>query len=172
MKSLLILCLLLASCATIPDGVQPVTGFEVERYMGTWYEIARIDNQNEGALVRVNAEYRLLPDGKIEVIYRGFNVRSNSWSSLKANAWFEGSKEVASLKISFSTPFPGNYNVLVLGSGYRYALVSGSTLDDLWILSRDPEFDKAIVDGLVAQAKTWGFNVSKLIIVDQKSLVK
>lgn len=162
--------ILLMSCVTIPEGLEPVTGFEVERYMGKWYEIKRIDNRNETGLSNVSAEYHMLPDGKIEVVNRGFNVRRNVWSVVKGVAWFSGSKDVGSLKLSFGTPFPGSYNVLVVDPQYRYAMVADSGRDDLWILSREPQLDKSIIDGLVAKAKDWGFSTNDLIFVEQKAL--
>lgn len=162
--------LFLAGCANIPEGVAPVTGFEVERYMGTWYEIERIDNPYEGSLSNVSAEYRLMPNGKIEVLHRGFNVRQKAWRVAKGSAWFQGSKNIGSLKLSFGNPVDSAYHVLLIDPQYRYALVSGSDFDDLWILSREPQLDKSIVDNLAAKAKEWGFSTNKLVFVEQKAL--
>jgi apolipoprotein D and lipocalin family protein len=161
---------LLVGCATVPEGLEPVTGFEVERFLGKWYEIERLDNRFESGLSNVNAEYRMMPNGKIEVINRGFNVRRNSWFVAKGLAWFAGSKDVGSLKISFHSPLPGGYNVLVLDPQYRYAMVSGADRDGLWILSREPQLDRSIIDSLVAQAKAWGFPTNQLHFDEQKAL--
>lgn len=161
--------LMLSGCASIPDGPDPVTGFEVERYMGKWYEIDRIDNRYETGLSNVTAEYRMLSDGKIEVVNRGFHRRQNTWSVAKSVAWFEGSKDVGRLRISYGAPFPGTYRVLVVDSHYRYALVAGSDSDDLWVLSREPQLDKSIRDSLAAKAKEWGLPSDGLIYVEQKS---
>ncbi len=161
----------LSGCANIPEGLVPITGFDVERYMGQWYEIKRLDNPYERGLSNVSAEYRLLPDGKIEVNNRGFNPRRNSWSIASGRAWFEGkNQDAGSLKISFGSPFDGTYNILLLDTQYRYAMVTGTGRDDLWILSREPQLDKAIVDSLVAKAKEWGFPTSDLVFVEQKAL--
>lgn len=163
--------LLLSGCATIPEGLVAVTSFDVERYMGRWYEIGRLDNSYERGLSNVSAEYRLLPDGKIEVTNRGFNSRRNSWSEVAGRAWFEGkNKDVGSLKISFGSPLNGTYNILLLDTQYRYAMVSSTDRDDLWILSRETQLDKAIVDSLVAKAKEWGYPTANLLFVEQKAL--
>ena len=122
--------LLLSGCANIPEGLVAVTSFDVERYMGRWYEIGRLDNSYERGLSNVSAEYRLLPDGKIEVTNRGFNSRRNSWSVVAGRAWFEGkNKDVGSLKISFGSPLNGTYNILLLDTQYRYAMVSSTDRD-------------------------------------------
>lgn len=172
MKSFgLLIILFLSGCATVPEGLVPVTGFDVERYMGKWYEIERLDTPYERGLSNVSAEYRLLPDGKIEVDNRGFNSRRNSWSEVAGRAWFEGrNKDTGSLKISFGSPLNGTYNILLLDTQYRYAMVAGTDRDGLWILSREPQLDKAIVDSLIAKAKEWGFPTTNLIFVEQKAL--
>jgi apolipoprotein D and lipocalin family protein len=166
----LFILLLLSGCATIPEGLVPVTGFDVERYMGKWYEIERIDNYFEAGLTDVSAEYHLLPDGKIEVVNRGFRPREKNWRIAPGLAWFDGNKEVAKLKISFGSPISGTYNVLVLDTQYRYAMVAGKDYDNLWILSREPQLDKSIIDSLVAKAKEFGFPSDNLVYVEQKAL--
>lgn len=160
---------LLLGCATAPEGLVPVKNFEVERYLGKWYEIERLDNRFENGLSNVSADYRMLPNGKIEIINRGFNVRLNSWFGAKGLAWFEGSKDVGSLKISFM-PFQSTYNILVIDSQYRYAMVAGADRDALWILSREPQLDKSIIDSLVAKAKAWGFPTNELVFDEQKAV--
>lgn len=168
---LLLICLL-SGCASIADGLEFVTDFDVWRFMGKWYEIMRMNNPNEAGLIRVYAEYQMLPDGKIQVINQGFHPRQNLWIQVKGLAWFEGSKDIGSLKLSLGTPLTKNYNVLLVGSQYQYALVTGSDWEDLWILSREPQLDQSIVDSLVAKAKSFGFQVNNLIVVEQKYSVK
>lgn len=161
---------LLLGCATVPEGLEPVTGFEVERYLGKWYEIERLDNRFENGLSNVSADYRMLPNGKIEIINRGFNARRNSWFEAKGLAWLEGSKDVGSFKISSFTPFLGSYNILVIDPQYRYAMVAGADRDELWILSREPQLDRSIIDSLVAKAKAWGFPTNELVFDEQKAV--
>jgi apolipoprotein D and lipocalin family protein len=157
-------------CATIPEGLEPVTAFDVDRYMGKWYEIERIDNQYENGLGNVSAEYLLLPDGKIQVINRGFHPRRNRWSIAKGQISFVGNRDVGSLKITFGSPFSGAYNILEVDPQYRYAMVAGNDRDSLWILSREPQLEKDIVDRLVAKAKTLGFSTNNLVFVEQKAV--
>ncbi len=164
--------LLLLGCATTHEGLKPVTGFEVERYMGRWYEIERVDNRFESGLTNVSADYRLLPDGKIEIIHRGYKPRQKSWSTAKGLAWFSGNKDVGSLKISFGSLINGSYNVLAIDAQYHYAMVADTDHNDLWILSREPQLDKAIMDSLVAKAKAGGFPTNNLVYVDQKAQSK
>lgn len=166
----LFIVLLLSGCATIPEGLVPVTGFDVERYMGKWYEIERLDNPYERGLSNVSAEYRLLPDGKIDVINRGYNPRRNTWSIAKGQISFVGNKDVGSLIINFGSPFPGAYNVLEIDTQYRYAMVVGNDRDSLWILSRQPQLEKDILDRLVASAKVLGFPTNNLVFVEQKAI--
>lgn len=161
-------CLLLG-CATIPKGLEPVTHFQVERYMGRWYEIRRLDHPYEVNLTNVFADYTLLPNGEIEMISRGFQTRENRWLIAKSTASFIGNKDVASLKLAFDGPADDDYNVLFIDSSYRYAIVTCDDCDGLWILSREPVLDKSILDSLVVKAKAWEFPTEQLIQVEQKA---
>lgn len=159
---------LISGCASIAEGLEPVTGFDIQRFMGRWYEIERLNNENEAGLIRVYAEYRLLSDGKIEVLNQGFHPRQNRWIQAKGLAWFEGNKDVGSLKLSFGTPLTKNYHVLMVDAHYRYAIVAGSDRDGLWILSREPQLDPSILESLVAKAKSLDFPVKNLVVVEQE----
>ena len=158
--------LLLAGCSGVPEGLQPVTGFDVDKYLGHWHEIARLDHSFERGLTDVTADYRKLPDGRIEVINRGFDAKKNKWNEAKGVARFQGKSDVASLEVSFFWPFYGAYNVLVLDPQYRYALVAGPNRKYLWILARDRQLDPATLAMLVDRAKAWGFATDKLIHVE------
>jgi len=163
---------LLAGCAGVPKGLHPVGGFELERYLGRWYEIARLNHSFERGLTNVSAEYRLLPDGRVEVVNRGFDPAKNAWHDARGVARFQGARDVGGLEVSFFGPFYGAYNVLVLDADYRYALVAGPNRDYLWILAREPQLDRATLDTLVARAKGWGFASDALIYVDQTPRVQ
>lgn len=156
----------LAGCTGVPEGLQPVSGFQLERYLGRWYEIARLDHRFERGMTQVTADYRLLPDGRVEVTNRGYDVAKSAWREAKGVARFQGARDVGSLEVSFFGPFYGGYNVLVLDANYRYALVAGPDRDYLWILAREPQLDRATRDRLVAQAKSWGFDTESLIYVE------
>jgi apolipoprotein D and lipocalin family protein len=156
---------LLAGCSGVPKGLHPVTGFDAEKYLGHWNEIARLDHSFERGLSDVTADYRKLPDGRIEVINRGFDSKNNKWKDAKGVARFQGKRDVGSLEVSFFGPFYGAYNVLVLDPHYRYAMVAGPNRNYLWILARDRQLDPAKLAALVEQAKSFGFATDKLIYV-------
>lgn len=159
--------LLLLGCTTIPDGLQPVTGFELERYLGKWYEIARLDHSFERNLSKVTAQYSLRQDGGVEVVNQGFNQKSGKWEMVTGKAYFIGKESVGSLKVSFFGPFYGGYHIIALDQqDYRYAMVTGPSRSYLWILSRDMTLDNVILLELVGKAKQWGFETDKLIYVD------
>jgi len=161
--------LALAGCSTAPpSGLTAISPFDVNRYLGKWYEIARLDHSFERGLTDVSATYSLNPDGSLEVINRGFNVKKGDWKSATGRALFTGSKDQGSLKVSFFGPFYGGYHVLSLDQvGYQWALVAGPDRDYLWILARTKTLAPAIKDQLVTQARQMGFATDKLIWVDQ-----
>ncbi len=156
----------LSACTAPPKGVEPISGFEAERYMGKWYEIARLDHSFERGLSDVTADYSLNEDGSIKVINRGIEAATCEKSEAEGHAEFLGSPDVASLKVTFFWPFSGGYHVIALDEVYSYALVVGPSFDYLWILSRTPQMDQALRDQLVEKAKSLGFETAELIIVD------
>lgn len=164
---LLLAAALLAGCAGIPEGVSAVRGFDVDRYLGKWYSIARLDHRFERDLEQVTAEYSKRDDGGVRVVNRGYDPRTNTWKSVDGRAYFVGAPDVASLKVSFFGPFYGGYNVIELAPDYSWAMVAGPTRDYLWILARTPRLDAAISDRLVARARVLGFPVERLTFVRQ-----
>ena len=158
--------LFLAGCVGAPEHIQPVERFELNKYLGTWYEIARLDHSFERGLEQVTANYSLRDDGGVKVINKGFNPNKNKWKQAEGKAYFVGEPDIGQLKVSFFGPFYGGYNIIELDkANYQYSLVCGPNLSYLWILARDPQLDKAIVDKLVAKAKSLGFATDKLIYV-------
>lgn len=160
---------LLAACSGVPQGLHPVTGFDAQKYLGHWNEIARLDHGFERGLSDVTADYRKLPDGRIEVLNRGFDAKKNKWKEAKGVVRFQGKPDVGSLEVSFFGPFYGAYNVLVLDPQYRYAVVAGPDRGYLWILARDRQLDTATLAILVERARGWGFATDKLIYVEHKN---
>jgi apolipoprotein D and lipocalin family protein len=159
--------LLIVGCTDIPSGLQPVTGFELERYLGKWYEIARFDHSFERNLSKVSAHYSLRQDGGVEVVNQGFNQKSGKWEMVTGKAYFIEKKNVGSLKVSFFGPFYGGYHILALDQqDYSYAMVTGPSRSYLWILSREKTLDSVILEKLVGKAKQWGFETDKLIYVE------
>jgi apolipoprotein D and lipocalin family protein len=156
----------LAGCVGAPEHIQPVDNFELQRYLGTWYEIARLDHSFERGLERVTANYSLRDDGGVKVINKGFNANKNKWKQAEGKAYLVGEPDIGQLKVSFFGPFYGGYNIIELDkTNYQYSLVCGPNMSYLWILARDPKLDKVIVDKLVAKAKSLGFATDKLIFV-------
>jgi apolipoprotein D and lipocalin family protein len=162
------LAALVASCTGAPDGVTVVDDFQLERYLGTWHEIARLDHRFERGLTHVTANYSLRSDGGVKVVNRGFDSAGHRWKEAEGKAYFVGASDVGQLKVSFFGPFYGGYNVIALDrEEYRYSLVAGPDRGYLWILSRTPELEPAITEQLVGIAREYGFPVEELIFVAQ-----
>lgn len=164
---LLLLTPFLSGCTSIPRGLDPVEGFDVDRYLGTWYEIARLDHSFERGLTHVTATYTEREDGRIGVLNQGFNQKKDKWTSAEAVARFQGDPSVGSLTVTFRWPFSGGYHVVALDEDYQWAVVTGPTRKYFWILSREPVMDEAIIEKLVNKADEWGFPVEELIFVKQ-----
>jgi apolipoprotein D and lipocalin family protein len=165
-KIYLLLCFLLGGCTQIPEGIEPVRDFNLNSYIGKWYEIARLDHSFERGLTQVTAEYSLREDGAVHVINRGYSQAKNEWKSAEGKARFVRTAEEGYLKVSFFGPFYGAYVVFELDhQDYSYALVCGPNRDYLWLLARQPVLPDAIKSRLVATAKALGFATEKLIFV-------
>ena len=160
---------LLGACTGMPDRVTPVSDFDVERYLGKWYEIARLEHSFEKGLEQVTAHYSARADGGIKVVNRGFDASRGEWRQAEGRAYFMGDRQTGRLKVSFFGPFYGSYNIIELDRpGYRYALVCGPDTSYLWILARRPDLDPLIVEQLVSRAAALGFDTSRLIYVKQR----
>ena len=165
-KLLALLVMLVPGCVSLPEGITPVAEFDVQRYLGQWYEIARLDHSFERGLEKVSADYSLRNDGGINVINRGYDPAKKGWKEATGRAYFVGEPTVGRLKVSFFGPFYGGYNIIALDrQGYSYSMVCGPDRSYLWILSRTPEMEAGLLSGLVNQAKDLGFDTSSLIYV-------
>lgn len=157
----------LAGCVGVPSGIEPVKGFDVTRYQGKWYEIARLDHSFERGLTNVSATYTLRKDGGLNVLNRGFDKRRNAWKHAEGRAYFVKQKTIGSLKVTFFWPFYGAYNIVALDhENYSYALVCSSNRSYLWLLARDKTLDSSTIDKLLSVAHNLGFEVDKLIFVE------
>ena len=157
----------LASCTGAPEGVKPVTGFELDRYLGKWYEIARLDHSFERGLAQVSAEYTPGGDGSVRVLNRGYSPEGG-WQSAEGRAVFVGPADEGYLKVSFFGPFYGSYIVFGLDrDDYQYAFVSGNSTSYLWLLARTPTVSSEVREKFLQQARELGFPVEELIFVDQ-----
>lgn len=162
------IALALSACTGMPANVEPVGNFELSRYLGTWYEIARMDHSFERGLTRVSAEYSMRQDGGVKVINRGYNAEDDRWKEAEGRAYFVGASDTGHLKVSFFGPFFASYVVVELDTeGYEYALVAGYNRDYLWILSRTPQLPKETVNRLVARARQLGFATEELMYIEQ-----
>ena len=158
-----IFCLVLMGCTGIPEGIEPVTDFDQERYLGTWYEIARLDHSFERGLSEVTATYRANPDGSIAVLNRGFDQEEARWREAEGVARFVDSSTVAHLKVSFFGPFYGSYIVFELGENYEHAFVSGFNREYLWLLSRSPEVSDTLRNEFLETITKLGFALDDLV---------
>jgi apolipoprotein D and lipocalin family protein len=158
-----LLSLLFAGCTGMPEGVRPGTGFQLDRYLGTWYEIARLDHSFERGLTDVGAAYSRRPDGGVDVLNRGYDAAKGQWKEAWGRAYFLDSPEVGSLKVSFFGPFYGGYHVFALDPDYRWALVAGHDHDYLWILARERQLPPTVLEDLLARVRQAGFATDALI---------
>ena len=171
MKKLLlgVASLFLSGCLGMPESVTPVKEFELDRYLGKWYEIARLDHPFERGLEQVTAEYSLREGGGVLVKNRGFSMEKNKWSETEGKAFFVGKSSEGYLKVSFFGPFYGSYVVFELDKdNYQYAFVSGPNTSYLWLLSRTPTVEADLLSQFIEKAKNLGFETDKLIYVKQK----
>ena len=156
----------LSGCAGIPEGIEPVDKFELEPYLGTWYEIARLDHRFERGLSNVTAKYTLREDGGVSVLNRGYRAKKDKWDEAEGKAYFVGDPGVGQLKVSFFGPFYGAYNVFELGENYEYSMVAGANRSYLWILARKAQLSQSMLDELLAKAAAAGYDTSELIFVE------
>ncbi|MEQ1882703.1 MAG: lipocalin family protein [Burkholderiales bacterium] len=165
--------LAVAACTGVPKGTSAVSGFELDRYLGTWYEIARLDHRFERGLTNVSANYSLRDDGGVRVVNRGFSAEKGQWNEAVGKAYFVDTPDVGRLKVSFFGPFYGGYNILELDSeNYEYALVAGPDRSYLWILARSPDLSDTVLQSLVAKARELAFAVDELIYVSHDPITQ
>ncbi len=165
--ALSLIVIFLSGCANTnpPPGVTPVSPFDVSRYQGRWYELARLDHSFERGMSDVSATYTPQPDGTVRVVNRGFDTASGRWREVTGKAKFTGSPSVASLKVSFFGPFYGGYHVAALDPDYRWALVLGPNTGYCWILARDKHMDPNELKRIVARAQALGVDTTSLVWV-------
>ena len=170
----LLLCgCLLAACKQVPEGIEVVDHVEPEKYVGTWYEIVRLDHSFERGLEKVTATYSLREDGGLDVLNRGYNPEAKKWEEADGKAYFVESKHAdgtypGKLKVSFFGPFYGAYNIIELDKPYyNYVMLTGSDRSYFWILSRTPQLPYPIKAQLLSKAKELGFETDEFIYVPQ-----
>ena len=165
---LAIFSVLLSGCLGYPKTVTPVENFELSRYLGTWYEIARLDHSFERGLDQVTATYTLGENGRVVVTNRGYSTKKERFEDAVGKAYFVEGEHRGYLKVSFFGPFYGSYVVFDLDqAGYQTAFISGGSEKYLWFLSRTPTVDDAAKQRFLEKAKAAGFPTQELIWVNQ-----
>ncbi|MCB1176933.1 MAG: lipocalin family protein [Leptospiraceae bacterium] len=163
---LLSFLLFIIQCASISKGVKLIESFEKDKYLGKWYEIARMDFYFERGLINVTANYSLNDNGTIKVLNRGFNPNTKEWKEAVGVAKFLDDQKKAMLKVSFFGPFYAGYNVIAIDPEYKYALVCGEKFDYLWILSRETIVPDTIKKEYLKIAEDYGFKTKELVWVE------
>lgn len=154
------------SSAQEPFDNSTISRFDLSRYLGTWYELARFDHSFERGMDNVTAEYYLRDDGKVDVINSGWKEGRFKVADGKAKQP-DPLADPAHLKVSFFMFFYNDYNIMMLDDNYQVALVGSKSPDYLWILSRKPVQPDSVLSILVEEAESRGYDTSKLIWVDQ-----
>ncbi len=166
---------LLTACTGVPQDVETIKSFDANQYLGTWYEIARLDHSFERDLENVTATYSLREDGGIKVINKGFNHKTNQWKEAEGKAYFidpanADKTNTGRLKVSFFGPFYGAYNIIELDQPYyNYVMLCGPDKSYFWILSRTPQLAYPIKQELISRAKALGFATENLIYPSQSA---
>ena len=163
-----LIALLQTGCTGIADGITPVQPFELNRYLGSWYEIARLDHSFERGLEQVSAEYTLRDDGGVQVINRGYSPQKQQWQQAIGKAFFVDDSNTGHLKVSFFGPFYGSYVVFQLDQqNYQYAFVTSYNKDYLWLLARTPTVPDSVREEFVQMSARLGYATDEIIFVPQ-----
>lgn len=164
----LLIILIVSACTGYPDKLKPVDHFELDKYLGTWYEIARLDHSFERGLEQVTATYSMRDDGGVNVLNSGFDANNNEWHEAEGKAFFVQADDIAHLKVSFFWPFYGAYVVFYLDDDYQTAFVVGNDLSYLWLLSRTASITPETRAHFLQMIHAKGFNSAALIWVKQQ----
>jgi len=151
---------------SVSSSIEGVQGFDLNRYLGKWYEVARLENKFEDGLEFITAEYALREDGGISVTNRGYSEKKQKWKTVKGKAYFVDEDTTGFLKVTFFWPIYGAYVVFELDhDDYQYAFVAGPNESYLWLLSRTPNPKTELVDLFISRSQELGFDTEKLIFV-------
>jgi apolipoprotein D and lipocalin family protein len=155
------------------NNVSPVCDFELNSYLGWWYEIARLDRSFEQDFVKLTAEFVLRKKNIASVVNQEFLNRANKWNEANSKAYFVNSVGEGYLKVPFFGPFYGSYVIYELyKESYQYAFVSAPDSSNLWLLSRTKNVSDEILGCFIQQAKNLEFNTSDLIMINQNQNIK
>ena len=149
------------------DEIPTITGFELQKYLGKWYEIARMDFRFEKNLIKCTAEYSMRDDGKVRVVNRGYDTIQDKWKQSTGKAKLVSGPDKGRLKVSFFGPFYSAYNIVMLDSEYRHALVLGKSPRYMWILSREKTISDPVKQQYLEKARSLGVAVDELVWTPQ-----
>lgn len=150
-----------------PRNLEVVQDFDIEKYAGKWYEIARFDFKHEKHLSHVTANYSLNADGSVKVENKGYNYVKKEWETATGVAKFNGDKSEGALKVSFFRPFYSGYNVVLMDPDYENALVFGENKRYIWFLSRNKAMPQATKQKFMDKAREYGYDMKKLVWTKQ-----
>lgn len=168
-----LLILILSGCTGVAPGLVPVDNFDVDRYLGQWYEVARLDHSFERGLSHVTANYSVKDDGGIKVVNKGYSIEDSRWDTANGKAYFVSESNKGHLKVSFFGPFYGSYVVFYIDDvDYQYAYVGSYNKDYLWLLSRDKNVSEAQKIHFLEMTKSKGYDTDSIIWVDQSNAIK
>jgi apolipoprotein D and lipocalin family protein len=158
---------LLLAIVKAPDdrNLTVVKPFDLQKYLGRWYEIARLDYKYEKNLDNVTATYSLKEDGTVRVDNKGYNYKKTKWEESIGKAKPVNDPTEGKLKVSFFGPFYSDYNVIALDGDYKYALVAGESNDYLWILSREKTIPETVKSAYIQKARNLGYKTGNLVWV-------
>lgn len=158
----------LSSCVSIPKGAKAVKPFYKEKYLGKWYEIARLDFKYEKGLDHVSATYSVKNSSTIRVDNKGYSAADDKWKESIGKAKLVSGEDEGRLKVSFFGPFYAGYNVIAIDPDYRYAMVAGNNLKYLWLLSREKTMPEQVKNTYLQQAKGLGYDINNLVWTKQE----
>ena len=163
-KSLILICImfLFTACSSKNPPLQTVEKVDLERYLGTWYEIARYEHFFEKDCKNVSANYSIMDEETIKVINKCTKIQTNEKKEAMGRAYAIDETN-SKLKVSFFRPFYGDYWVLILDENYEYAVVGTPNREYLWILARDKKLPLKIQNDILEKLPSLGFDISKLL---------
>ena len=157
----------LSGCATKPLNINPIQNFDVNKYMGRWYEIARIDSFLKDGMDYVYSDYHLDKDGTISVLSSGLKAGDSTREYVEGEADLAKGRKTGFLEISFIRPFYSDYIVFKVDGDYQYSYVGGSDKNHIWLFSKTPTVPEDIREDFLARANSLGYDVTKLVWVQQ-----
>lgn len=173
MRYVMFFLIFLSGCTGVAPGIEPVSDFKIERYLGQWHEIARLDHSFERGLSNVTATYSLKDDGGVKVLNKGYSQRLDSWDTAEGKAYFVGQPDKGHLKVSFFGPFYGSYVVFYIDNvDYQYAYVGSYNKEYLWLLSRSKTVDESRKKHFIDMVDSNGYNTENIIWVDQSAVAQ